>query len=161
MFAVHIAAIAARTKQRMRMKKGVVEMPSRRDRQGITASASASSPRTSEDPAGNISTDGEMQRVTYDRNNQEERPRPRTLLLTNSESEVRELLEGLASWRIGPVGLHIKCKNVWVWNKATCDAAFGFQKNLYCMSTKRNVIFATRRRHLSCGIGIKKLSKNL
>ncbi|CAD7933325.1 unnamed protein product [Amoebophrya sp. A120] len=58
-------------------------------------------------------------------------------------------------------GEGIKYKSVWVWKNATCDAAFGFQKNLYCMSTKRNVIFATWRGHLSCGIGIRRLSKNL
>ncbi len=55
----------------------------------------------------------------------------------------------------------IKCKNVWVWMNATCDAEFGFQKNLYCMSSKGNAIFATRRGHLSCGIGIANPSKNL
>ncbi len=55
----------------------------------------------------------------------------------------------------------IKCKNVWVWKNATCDAAFGFQKNLYCMSSRGSVIFATRIGHLSCEIGIKNPSKNL
>ncbi len=43
----------------------------------------------------------------------------------------------------------------------TCDAAFGFQKNLYCMTSKGNAILATRRGHLSCGIGIAKPSKSL
>ncbi len=58
--------------------------------------------------------------------------------------------------------LHIKCKSVWVWKDVTCDAAFGFQKNVYCVSSKGSVIFATRRGHLSCGISInKKPSKNL
>ncbi len=57
--------------------------------------------------------------------------------------------------------MSIKCKSVWVWKNATCDAAFGFQKNLYCVSSKGNVIFATRIGHLSCEIGIKNPSKNL
>ncbi|CAD7953541.1 unnamed protein product, partial [Amoebophrya sp. A120] len=59
-----IAAIAARTKERLRkMKKGVVEEMPSRDLQGITASASASCRRKSEDSAGN-STDVEvLQRV--------------------------------------------------------------------------------------------------
>ncbi|CAD7952523.1 unnamed protein product [Amoebophrya sp. A120] len=56
----------------------------------------------------------------------------------------------------------IKCKYViWVWKNATCDAVFGFQKNLHCVSSKGGAIVATRRGHLSGGVGIKKCSKNL
>ncbi len=45
----------------------------------------------------------------------------------------------------------IKCKYVvWVWKVATCHAVFGFQKNLYCMTSKRGSICATRTGYFSC-----------
>ncbi len=55
----------------------------------------------------------------------------------------------------------LDCKIVWVWKIATCNAVFGFQKNLYCMTSNRTPVCVTRRRHFSCGIGISKPSKNL
>ncbi len=57
--------------------------------------------------------------------------------------------------------MEMDCKYVWVWKNATCDAILGIYENLYCMSSKRRPVFAPRRGHLSCGIGIKIPAKNL
>ncbi len=56
---------------------------------------------------------------------------------------------------------NIKCKNVWVWKNATCDAASALSKNLYCMNSKTGLALATARGHFSCGMGIRKPSKDL
>eukprot|EP00926_Amoebophrya_sp_RCC4398_P026296 GSA120T00004620001.1 len=43
----------------------------------------------------------------------------------------------------------------------TCHAVFGLYKNLYCMTSKRDTVCATRTGHFSCGRCIRKGSKNL
>ncbi len=55
----------------------------------------------------------------------------------------------------------MNCKNVWVWKIAPCHAVFGIQKNLYCVTNNRSPVCVTRRGHFSCGIGIRKPSKNM